>query len=90
MSKWIVDIKGAPEQSPFEISVLRDDNKHGKESYGWFKENKILISNSGGPCRNSLRQSVWDRLVSVAEIVAEMMNNEEQDEKAGTDRTGGA
>ena len=42
--KWVVDIKEYGKS--FEISVLRDDNAHGKKSYGWFDENKLLISSS--------------------------------------------
>lgn len=33
---WVVHVKGDPSSfEPFEVSILRDDNNHGKESFGW-------------------------------------------------------
>lgn len=45
--KWIAQIKGDPNGTAWEISVVREDNEHGRLSWGWFDENKILISDSG-------------------------------------------
>lgn len=73
--RWIVDTKGGPGQSSFEISVLRDDNQHGKRSYGWFDDNhKRLISHNGGPCTWPVSQFVWDRLVQLAHDYAAELN----------------
>lgn len=77
MAKWIVDVKGAACEEGFEISVLRDDNTHGKRSYGWFDRNKLLISHNGGPCRWPLTQKVWDKMVALAHEVADELNAEE-------------
>ena len=71
---WIVNTKGGPEKPSFEISVLRDNNTHGIRSYGWFDEDKLLISHSGGPCTWPVTPRVWEGLVAVAEQVAEEMN----------------
>ena len=78
MAKWVVNKKGGPSVDSFEISVIRDDNRHGKESYGWFDKNKLLISSSGGPCRTKITRQVWDKLLAVAHEVADELNNEEK------------
>ena len=72
--KWIVNIKGKPESTSFEISVVRDDNEHGKLSYGWIGDDKILITHDGGPSCCSLTQIVWDKCVKVAYEVADELN----------------
>lgn len=78
MSKWVVDIKGGYTTDIFEICVLRSDNKHGKESYGWIGKDKLLISQSGGPCRDKIASKmIWEKLVRVAKEVAEELNKEE-------------
>jgi hypothetical protein len=76
MVRWVVDVKGSWDNPSFEISVLRDDNAHGKRSYGWFGENKLLISHDGGPCRDPVTKKVWDKLIRVAHEVADEMNAE--------------
>lgn len=72
---WVVNIKGGPEKMPFEIAILRDCNEHGKKSYGWFDENKILISHNGGPCCWPVPEIVWNRLIEVAYEVATELND---------------
>jgi hypothetical protein len=74
MSKWVVNIKGKAGAAPFEISVLRDDNGHGKLSYGWHGPDKIMISNDGGPCRDTVPPLVWGKLIRVAQEVADELN----------------
>lgn len=74
--KWIVDIKGAPNQNTFEISVLRESNTHGQNSYGWFGDDKLLISHDGGPCHIPVTDMVWNELVEVAHRVARKLNGE--------------
>jgi len=77
MAKWVVDVKGCAGDSSFEIAVLRDDNEHGKRSYGWFDNDKLLISQSGGPCHVPLVKMVWDKAIRVAHEVADELNAEE-------------
>lgn len=77
MSKWIVHTKGGSDQSSFEIAVVREDNRHGISSYGWFDQNKLLISHNGGPCRWPVTKSVWGRLVAVAQAEADALNSAE-------------
>lgn len=76
--KWIVDIKGGPNESPFEISVVRESNKHGRESFGWFGPDKHLISHNGGPCNDHVQAYVWNRLVSLAQQFARELNRAEE------------
>ena len=73
---WEVHTKGGPNQSGFEISVIRSDYKHGHISYGWFDENKLLISHNGGPCPWPVTDFVWHKLMIVAEDTANELNNE--------------
>jgi hypothetical protein len=73
-SKWIVNTKGAAQQKSWEISVVREDNTHGIKSYGWFDENKQLVSSSGGPSHTPISPVMWDMLVEVAEKYAQTLN----------------
>jgi len=73
---WEVCIKGGPNKRSFEISVIRSDYKHGHASYGWFDENKLLISHNGGPCDWPVTVSIWDRLVGVAKDTVNELNLE--------------
>lgn len=75
--KWVVDIKGGAGKTHFEISVLRDDNEHGKLSYGWFDDTKLLITHNGGPCHWPIPQKVWDKQIALANEVANELNEEE-------------
>jgi|694.fasta_scaffold61293_14 hypothetical protein len=82
-AKWVVDVKGSvpPNQgvkdSPIdmEISVLRDDFEHGKRSWGWSCEDKLIISCEGGPCNIMVKQIILDKLVKVAQEVADELNH---------------
>lgn len=76
-AKWVVAIKGKAGERYFEISVLRDDNEHGKASYGWFDADKLLITHNGGPCHWPLMQKVWDKCVEAANEVALELNEAE-------------
>ena len=74
---WIVHCKGKSDRVPFEICVIRDDFEFGIESYGWFGKDKILISHSGGPCHYSVLKLVWDKLMTVAQDVADKLNGKD-------------
>lgn len=75
-NKWVVDVKGEPNSSGFEISVIRDNNVHGKRSYGWFDADKLIISSCGGDCEDQLTQKVWDKVLRIAQETADELNNE--------------
>ena len=77
-AKWVVHTKGGYTTDHFEVCVIRDDNEHGKQSYGWHDKNKIHISDSGGPCRNRIASKmIWDGLVELAHKVAAELNKQE-------------
>jgi len=76
--KWQVHTKGGPEEAPFEICVIREDNEHGKRSYGWFGGHKRLISSSGGPCRDVVTWDVWTLLFDVAQKTADRLNAQDK------------
>lgn len=71
---WRVHTKGGPNESAWEICVLRADNWHGKESFGWFGADKILISHNGGQCRDSVNERIWWGLLQLATEVAAELN----------------
>lgn len=77
--RWIVEVKGGAGERNFEIAVVRNDNDLGRRSYGWFNENKLLISHNGGPCHWPVTANVWDKLMRVAHEVADELNAEEQE-----------
>jgi hypothetical protein len=76
----VADIKGtwASSSRGFEISVLRDDNEHGKESYGWYGPDKYYISagvhDRFDGCKHKF---IWDGLVSLAHAFADELNRAE-------------
>lgn len=77
MAPWVSNIIGEPDRS-FEISIVRDDNEHGKRSYGWFQRNRKHViacnsyANDGGvPMR------VFNALTLIAHKEACRLNIEE-------------
>ena len=77
-AKWIVNIKGDVNSTSWEISVVREDNDHGKNSYGWFDENKLLVSHSGGPCRWALAPGLGEKMINLAVDLARDLNSREK------------
>lgn len=76
LPKWKVQIHGEPEKAPFEISVLNTEAEDRcLKGYGWFSEDKLLISHSGGPCPWGVTKMVWDELVIVADLIAKQLNS---------------
>lgn len=47
--KWLAQVFGDPETDSFEISVVREDNEQGRNSWGWFNDAKMLV------CHNHLK-----------------------------------
>ena len=75
--KWIVNLHGNHSEKSFEISVVREDFEHGIRSYGWFDENKLLITHNGGPCGWPLIPMVWEHQVKLAKTIAKTFNETE-------------
>jgi len=75
---WKTQVKGIKCSDGFEISIVRESNKLGQESWGWFDDNKLLICHNGGPCHDALTEKVWDKMIILANEVCEELNNEER------------
>lgn len=73
---WKVQIKGDKCGRSFEICVVRESNEHGLHSWGWFDENKLLISHSGTH-QVTLTEKVWNEMVALAKDIAIELNAEE-------------
>ena len=54
---WLVQIKGDihDKESDYELSVVREDNRHGQISYGWGGPKKIILFGTGASNRISPR-----------------------------------
>ena len=81
MDKWKVQVFGERCSESWEISVVRLDNKHGQESWGWFDDKKLLVSDNGGPCDDPICGYVWDEQIKIATELCRRLNNGEQIEK---------
>ncbi len=75
--QWKVNILGERLTSDWEISVLREDDTHGQESYGWFGNTKVLI-NQGGNNKAVIPGIVWDSNVGIAQEVCRRLNAGEE------------
>lgn len=73
--KWIVNVFGKAGADSWEISVVKSKYKRGRESYGWFGRDKILIGHNGGPCRDAVRSDVWCGLILLAFEICERLNS---------------
>lgn len=75
--KWEVDCKGTPESGNFEMSVIRSDNELGHSSWGWFDENKLLITSQTSGVF-PMRRMIWNRLKQQAYDIADELNKKEK------------
>ena len=77
---WHVHTKGEPNKVPWEISVIKESYNLGHKSYDWFNERKLLISHNGGLLSGTVSELVWNKLVKVAQEVAQELNKQENKE----------
>lgn len=76
VQKWSVQVLGQA-SAPFEISIVRARRiTEAQRQYGWFDENKLLVSHSGGPRDDKVDNPTWDLLLAVAVIRANQLNAE--------------
>jgi len=80
--EWVAHTKGQAGSDTFEIVVIRKDNLHGFDSYGWYDpKKKLLISQSNGIPYSAISRVTWLLLVEVARKVAAELNAQEEKEK---------
>lgn len=72
--EWEVQVKGERNSESWEISVVRSDNQHGRLSWGWFDDHKLLVSHNGGPCHWPICGFVWDEQVRIANELCRRLN----------------
>lgn len=75
--RWKVQVFGKRCSKSWEISVVREDNEHGKTSWGGFNDRKHLVSHNGGPCHWAICDFVWDEQMRIAEELCRRLNNNE-------------
>ena len=71
---WIVNVLGDPASDSWEISLVRASNKFGRESFGWFDRNKVLVSHNGGPCHWPLAPGLAPKMIELAKQHASELN----------------
>ncbi len=77
-AKWKVQVHGEAGSKSFEISVINSQAVDRVQiHYGWFDERKLLITHNGGPCSWPLKPIVWDRMIKLAQEVADELNGKE-------------
>lgn len=79
--QWLVQVFGRRGDSSFEISIVRENNHHGRKSWGWFDANKLLVCHSG-TSRVMLTESIWNWQIAIANEVCDKMNAEEAEIEA--------
>ncbi len=53
---------------------MREDNEHGRASWGWFDQRKFLVSHNGGPCNWPLAPGLGPVMVEIAHQLADYLN----------------
>jgi len=77
-SKWKVHIFGDPAGTEWEISIVREDNKNGQQSWGWFGEDKLLVSHNGGPCHWPLAPGLGVKMIEIANQECARLNESQK------------
>jgi hypothetical protein len=72
---WEVNIIDQRCCGSWEISVLKKSNIHGKKSYGWIDQNKILISADIGYKPDSICGFVFKEHVKIANELCRRLNS---------------
>lgn len=72
--KWLVQVFGEKGSDSWEISVVREDNEHGRRSWGWYDETKLRVSDNGGPYHWPICGFVWDEQLKIAEELCRRLN----------------
>lgn len=79
--KWITHTKGEPNKGSWEICVIREENTHGFENFGWSNDiDKIYLAHSGTG-QESIDEILWELLIKAADEYAAKLNEEEAEIK---------
>lgn len=71
--RWTINTLGKPGPGgAFEIAAVRTDNAHGRESFGWADQNKVIVMS--GHCMPHFDPHVWNRIRDYALEVADRLN----------------
>ena len=76
--KWMIHWEGdeevvKDEEEEFELSVIRTDNTHGLNSWGWGGLNKIILFSHDG--ENAIDLTDKDFAMECAKILCDGLNN---------------
>lgn len=75
LDAWKVQVFRLRCSRSWEISVVRESNAHGQRSWGWFGDDKLLVSHNGGPCRDPICGFVWDQQLAIARELCRRLND---------------
>lgn len=70
----ISELEDKDDEFGLEISVIRKDNEHGHNSYGWGDEDKIILWDSQGITGNSMYTGNIQWCKDVAQLLCDKMN----------------
>lgn len=74
--RWLAQVKGWSSYGQgFEVTVVREDNEHGRRSWGWIGPHKVLVM--GGNTTKSAWRALEAPLRKYAEDLAAKFNREE-------------
>lgn len=73
---WIIVEHGKPDRA-WELSLVRTSYTHGRKSYGWFSERKLVVASSGGPCNDTFHPFIAARLREVATLACVRFNKQD-------------
>jgi hypothetical protein len=70
----IEELEDRDEEFSLEISVIKKDNEHGHESYGYGDENKIILWSTDGSAGNEMSTEDVHWCKNVAQLLCDSMN----------------
>jgi len=73
-SKRVHDLEKRDSEFGLEISVIKENNKFGHESYGWGGTNKIILWDTDGVVGNEMYTCDINWCKSVAQLLCDSMN----------------
>lgn len=79
-SRWMMNVHG-DRLNHFEISIVRENNEHGRRSYGWFDKRKRPVADNvhmnGPKDKFFISEELWNGLLVLADAEARRLNAKE-------------